>query len=294
MPIETPERFVVDLLNTLRAERFTPAAWYRFLAHSWSMARETASVHPRLHRSWLRTSLALVLLGGGALLATVLYDGSEAGLRFLPIFAFCIGWQISDLFWHLGLNRPPHSSRLFAHLGVANLLTILRGFCASLLLARFIAGLTTPISLVLALFLAGIITDILDGAMARLFAARSRLGQILDGEADFCLVLATSMILVRSQILPLWLCLVIIARFLVPLFAAIFSYFLLARPVRFGSTFWGKGAGLVQCLYFVVLLAPPQLAPVVALLNLPLLTLFVALLLIAPLAQLCANLRFHE
>src|SRR5256885_4307718 len=102
MSLATSERFVIDLLNTLRAERFTPAAWYHFFARSWSMACKTAGAHPGLRRSWLHTSLALMLSGSGGVLATLLYDSDGgAGLRFLPVFIFCILWQISDLFWHL-------------------------------------------------------------------------------------------------------------------------------------------------------------------------------------------------
>jgi hypothetical protein len=80
-------------------------------------------------------------------------------------------------------------------------------------------------------------------------------------------------------------------RFLIPLLATLGSYFLFAHPVRFGSTLWGKYAGLAQCLYLLLLLAPPQLAFVTRLVNLPLLIITLALLVIAPIAQIMANVR---
>ena len=80
-------------------------------------------------------------------------------------------------------------------------------------------------------------------------------------------------------------------RFCLPLVAAAASYFLFAQPVRFGSTIWGKYAGLAQCLYFLVLLAPPQLALVIQFANLPLLAVMLILLITAPLAQIVENVR---
>ncbi|HBE29425.1 MAG TPA: hypothetical protein DDW25_11110, partial [Ktedonobacter sp.] len=140
----------------------------------------------------------------------------------------------------------------------------------------------------------GVVTDILDGQVARITRTQSKLGQIGDGEADFCLYLALAIILIQNTVLPLWLGLVMLLRFCIPLIAALASYFLFAHPVRFGSTVWGKYAGLAQCLYFLVLLAPPRLAPIVQVVNLPLLVATLILLVIAPLAQIVENVRISR
>jgi hypothetical protein len=92
-------------------------------------------------------------------------------------------------------------------------------------------------------------------------------------------------------VLPLWLGVVMLFRFGVPLLAAVGSYFLFAHPVRFGSTIWGKFAGLAQCLYFLVLLAPPQIAFITLFINFPLLIVTLFLLLAAPTAQFIQNVR---
>src|SRR5258708_18094773 len=139
--------------------------------------------------------------------------------------------------------------------------------------------------------LGGVIAGILDGEVARLTGMKSKLGQIGDGEADFCLYLAITLILIQNAALPLWPGIIMLLRFCVPLLAAVGSYFLFARPVRFGSTVWGKSAGLAQCLYFLVLLIPPAFKPLTQFASLPLLIATLSLLVVAPIAQVVANIR---
>ncbi len=313
--------FVVDLLTTLRHERFSPAAWARFLRRSWDMSRHTARAHPALARSWQRVAVSLSILALSMFFASFLVEGASIALRLLPGFLYCVTWQISDLYWHLGLIRgvrrdwpcacpggmedacsPPGQAQgqslhtpckdvdpLYSTVGFANFFTQLRGLAASFLLVRLIGGAATPTGLALLLFAFGVLTDILDGQVARHTHTQSNLGQLTDGEADFCLYLAITIILIQNSILPLWLGITMLARFLIPLLAALASYFLFARRVRFGSTLWGKLAGLAQCLYFFVLLAPAQLATITKLVNLPLLIVTLALLAAAPTAQIVEN-----
>ncbi|MFL5661089.1 MAG: CDP-alcohol phosphatidyltransferase family protein, partial [Ktedonobacteraceae bacterium] len=170
-------------------------------------------------------------------------------------------------------------------------LTWLRGLGACYLLGRLMGGMTTPAWLALSVLLGGVITDILDGEVARLTFTQTKLGQIGDGEVDFCLYLAITLILIQNAALPLWLGIIILLRFCVPLLAAGGSYFLFAHPVRFGSTVWGKYAGLAQCLYFLVLLAPPSLVSLTQFASLPLLIVTLILLVAAPVAQIVANVR---
>lgn len=285
------QTFVVDLLTTLRRGRFSPQAWGSFFLRSWQMSCQTANDNPALTRSWRRTTylmagLALVIIIGNSWL-----DGWADTLRLLPGFVFCVAYQQSDLFWHLGLNRSVHSGKLLPQVGIANTLTWLRGLGASYLLGRLVAGLTTPSGLALAIFLGGIITDILDGQIARWTGTQTRLGQIADAEADFCLYLALTIILLQNGVLALWVGCVMLLRFLLPLTAAVLSYIALAEPVRFGSTWWGKYAGVAQCCYFLVLLAPQSLASLTQLLDTPLLVLTIGLLVAAPSAQVVVNRR---
>jgi len=288
---KSENQFVVDLLTTLRQEKFSPIGWWRFFGRSWEMSYRTANANPTLKRSWARTTLFIGILTAAIILADFSFEAPVQAIRLLPGFLFFVIWQQSDLFWHLGLNRQAQTSKLYPVVGVANVLTGLRGLGASFLLGRLVGGLSTSSALALLVFLAGIVTDILDGQIARYTKTQSKLGQIADGEADFCLYLAITIILIQIGVLPLWLGAVMLLRFLIPLLATLGSYFLFAHPVRFGSTIWGKYAGLVQSLYFLVLLAPAQLAFIARFANFPLLIATLILLIVAPLAQIVANAR---
>jgi phosphatidylglycerophosphate synthase len=291
-PPDPDTTFVVDLLSTLQRERFSPLGWWHFLRRSWERSCATANDHPDLKRSWLYTTLLIGILVMILLATMLVFEGVSIVLRLLPGFAFCVVWQQSDLFWHLGLNRNPQTGALLPRVGTANTLTLLRGLSASYLLGRLVGGLTTPSWLALFVFLlGGVATDILDGQVARATKTQSKLGQIMDGEADFCLYLAIAIILIQNTIFPLWLGIVMLLRFAVPLLATLGSYFLFAHPVRFGSTIWGKYAGLVQCLYFLVLLAPPQVASITHFADLPLLIVTLVLLVVAPVVQIVENVK---
>ncbi|MFL5629292.1 MAG: CDP-alcohol phosphatidyltransferase family protein [Ktedonobacteraceae bacterium] len=289
--LESDNQFVVDLLTTLRRENFGPIAWWRFIVHAWGRSCKTARDHPTLKRSWVRITVFIALLAGGVLLVTCFYEGTNTALRLLPGFLCCVAWQQSDLFWHLGLNRQVQTRQLLANVGMANVFTWLRGLGACYLLGRLAGGISTPSQLALAVFVGGVATDILDGQVARWTQTSSKLGQIGDCEADFCLYLAITLILIQNAVLFPWLGIVMLLRFCVPLLAALGSYFLIAQPVHFGSTVWGKYAGLGQCLYFLALLAPPFLAPLTRLANLPLLIVTLILLIAAPIAQIMGNIR---
>ena len=285
------KQFVVDLLTTLQRERFSPLGWWRFIMRSWDMSYATAKNNPTLYRSWFRTTLFIGLLSSMILAATGWYAGLAAMGSLLPGFVFCIAWQQSDLFWHLGLNRQAQTGQLLQRVGLANTFTQLRGVGAAYLLGRLTGGLSTPSWLALTVFLIGVVTDILDGQVARHTHTQSKLGQISDGEADFCLYAALTVILLQNGLLAPWVAVVMVLRFFIPLLAALGSYFVFAQPVRFGSTLSGKYAGLAQSLYFLVLLIPAQLAFITQFVRLPLLLITLVLMLVAPLAQIIANRR---
>jgi phosphatidylglycerophosphate synthase len=287
------QTFVVDLLTTLRRDGFSMRAWWNFFQRSWLMSCESANANPTLKRSWQHITWLVALLALLILIGNSLLIGLVDTVRLLPGFVFCVTWQQSDLFWHLGLNRSAQSGKLLPVLGMANMLTWLRGLGASYLLGRLIGGLAVPSRLALTIFVCGIVTDILDGQIARRTNTQSKLGQIADAEADFCLYLALTIILLHNGVLPLWVGCVMLLRFVVPLLAALLSYIVFAHPIRFGSTLWGKYAGLAQCLYFLVLLAPAPLSTFAHMLNIPLLSITILLLIAAPMAQFATNTRFH-
>jgi phosphatidylglycerophosphate synthase len=284
-------QFVVDILTDLRNEKFSPLAWLHFLGSSWKRSSATARANPALKRSWVHTTIFSGAFALTILVVNFIFEGPIATLHLMPGFLFFVGWQQSDLYWHLGLNRLSRTGTLLQVIGAATTLTLLRGLGASYLLGRFIGRINTPYWLLLLVFLGGIITDILDGQIAQRTQTQTKLGQIADGEADFCLHLAIALILIQESILPFWFGLFVLLRFMIPLFAAIASYFLFTHPVRFGSTIWGKAAGLALCFYFLLLLAPDQLVFLTRFFHRPLSIVTLLLLVIAPLAQIARNIR---
>ncbi|GER90650.1 hypothetical protein KDW_48120 [Dictyobacter vulcani] len=289
MPENVEQAFVVDLLTTLRHGRFSLRAWGIFLQRSWLMACQTARDNPSLKRSWQRLTCLIILVAILILSGNSLWLGLNDTLRLLPGFVFCVFWQQCDLFWHLGLNRSIQSGKLFPQLGLANTLTWLRGLAVAYLLGTLSGGLAVPSTLALIIFLCGITTDILDGYVARQTNTQSKLGQIADAEADFCLSVCLIIILLQNGALPLWVGMVMLLRFLLPLLAALLSYLAFAQPLRFGSTRLGKYAGLAQCCYLLLLLAPPSFSTYMIFLHTPLLVITICLLITAPLAQVVAN-----
>lgn len=74
------------------------------------------------------------------------------------------------------------------------------------------------------LFVAAGVTDAVDGAIARLFDARSRLGQWLDPLADKVLLVSIYVVLGVSGALPLWLAVLVVLRdVLIVLYAVVYA-----------------------------------------------------------------------
>lgn len=286
---DNENQFVHEILSDLRNERYSFQAWVHFLGSSWRKSRATARAHPSLTSSWLGTTILILVLVLFILCINLVMEGLFATIRALPGFLFFVIWQQSDLYWHLGLNRQIMHGKLLRTLSPATTVTLLRGLGASFLLGRFFGGLSSPSSLILLVFLGGILTDVLDGLIARKTHTQTKYGQIADAGADFSMFLAITCILIREHTLTFWFGVLALLRFIIPLSAATASYFLFTHPVRFGSTIWGKAAGVALCLYYILLLAPNQLTVFSNVVYLPVLMTTLLLLAIAPLAQILRN-----
>src|SRR5713226_1905158 len=100
------------------------------------MSCTSANAHPALKRSWLHYTLLMAILTVCTLVMTDIFEGPVILLRLLPGFMFCMLWQQSDLFWHLGLHYHAQTRQLFQSVGIANVLTGMRGMSASFLIGR--------------------------------------------------------------------------------------------------------------------------------------------------------------
>lgn len=107
-----------------------------------------------------------------------------------------------------------------------------------------------------ALLLAAALTDVLDGILARRWAASSRLGAYLDPLADKVLLNGTFLALGIAGALPWWLVGLVLGRDVLILAGALITM-LVRRRRDFPPSVWGKLSTVVQ----VVTAATAILAP---------------------------------
>ena len=154
-------------------------------------------------------------------------------------FVFSLAYLGSGWVW-LSVAHPPGPTGLFdAWLwvvalagcfvpGIANQVTLARAYLAAPALAYSMApGHLGSLALVLAI--AGL-TDLVDGTIARRLDRPSTLGGGLDPIVDGVLLGAVAVGLVMSQVIPVWLAVVIIARYLLPAIGGLVLISLHRRP----------------------------------------------------------------
>jgi phosphatidylglycerophosphate synthase len=236
------ELWAESVLAELRRERFTPAAWRRFLHVSLARARRRRDERARAHRQ------VLMLAGIGT---AAWASAALAGHAALAAAGAC--WWLLVLLmldWHLGMLERP-DGRPLDGIGSGNVLTLLRAGAIPLL------AVLPPPGLGVAL-LAGGATDILDGPLARARDQASRLGIWLDGGVDGFFLGTAAVAAARHDLLAGWAAGAVLARYLLPWIAIAGAYFARARrPGREGYVS-GRIPGLVLFagLAFAVLHLP--------------------------------------
>jgi phosphatidylglycerophosphate synthase len=144
-----------ELLDRLRAERFTAAAWRRFFGDGFGRARTTRARRPELLRQSRRWGLA------------GLVAAAPFGAR--AVASWAAWWAMLD--WHLGMVET--ASGLERDLAPADALTLARLWAAPVVRRHPEPWLVA----------AGMATDLLDGALARRDGP-TRLGRDFDSTAD--------------------------------------------------------------------------------------------------------------
>jgi cardiolipin synthase len=154
-------------------------------------------------------------------------------------FIFSLAYLGLGLVWVLGANPPGLAELYFLWFlavsiagvfvpGVANQVTLARAYLAAPALAYSLSpGHLGPLAVVLAI--AGL-TDLVDGTIARRFGSYSTLGGGLDPVVDGVLLGAVAVGLVGSGIIPAWLAVVIVARYLLPALGGLVLISLHRRP----------------------------------------------------------------
>ncbi len=238
VPPSEAELWARELLEQLRASYFLPHAWIRFLWASFVRAHKRR----RERRRAFAQLLALTMAGFGV--------WALVGWLADPTLALAGGlfWLTTMLMldWHLGMLERPDGTPING-LGLANVLDVCRVGAVPAL------AVLSPRWLALALLVIGTL-DVLDGRIARARDEVTRLGQWLDSAVDTIVLVTGAWLLVRADVLPVWVGIVAAVRYLTPLVVVTCWYFLAARaPPRYGYV-PGRYPG-------VVLLAGLLLAP---------------------------------
>lgn len=232
-----PNAFVDGELARLHAAGFNPPALRAFAAAFRRRARETATASPGLRREagglrWVGLLLsALLTLGvaasGGPLVASLL-AGWAAWL-------ILTGWVWAEL----GLLRHPLSDEPAGAIGVANYMTLFRGWAAVPVLTL---GLTTagPTPLWFGLCLAAGLTDLVDGSVAIRLGQETRLGRLLDPFMDTLFFTAAAVSLARWGLLPWWLAALVGVRYALPLLGGLSLMLARGRTIPVRHTPWGQ------------------------------------------------------
>jgi cardiolipin synthase len=152
---------------------------------------------------------------------------------------FSLVYLVFGLAWVFGVH-PPGPADLFIVWflavaiagcfipGIANQVSLARAYLAAPALAYSMApGNLGLLAVVLAV--AGL-TDLVDGTIARRFDRPSTLGGGLDPVVDGVLLGAVAVGLVLSGIIPLWLAVVIVARYLLPALGGLVLISMHRRP----------------------------------------------------------------
>ena len=136
-------------------------------------------------------------------------------------------------------------------LNLPNLFTLLRLALAPVVIREILDGRHFA---ALAVFAVAAVTDILDGASARLFGITSVAGAILDPIADKCLLSGVFLALALAGSMPWWLVAIVFGRDLYILLAAAAAA-LFTRIRKFPPSVWGKVSTFVQVATVVLWMA---------------------------------------
>jgi phosphatidylglycerophosphate synthase len=212
----TGERWAAAELGELRAGRFRPRAWQRFLSASFHRARAARQARPELARQ-ARIWSAAGLSTGIAVCAWPPFPAPRAS-------RFALWWLATTamLDWHLGMVEGPAGENR-DRLSTADALTLTRISLVPFLAAQGDPERASARTFTVLLVLAGA-SDALDGALARR-AGPTRLGRDLDPIADALTSAAAARAARRAGWLPAGAARLSTARSAIPLAAVAAGYF---------------------------------------------------------------------
>jgi cardiolipin synthase (CMP-forming) len=135
-------------------------------------------------------------------------------------------------------------------MNIPNSLTVLRILLIPCYVGLLIYGRFNEALVVL--LVAGL-TDLLDGAIARVKNQYTRLGAVLDPLADKLLLTSGFITLSMIHLIPLWVTILVVSRDVILLLGTAVAHFTDSR-VDLTPTFWGKGTTFLQLSYVVIVI----------------------------------------
>jgi phosphatidylglycerophosphate synthase len=252
-----PNPFIDERLDELKRAGYGSRAVAHFASQLWRSSRASAAARPELGRelSWLRWLGLAVSLAVGALTVT-------AGVPALPALVVPVVWWLLLCAWvgvELGLVRHPISGAPSPRIGLANILTLYRGWAAAPALVLGLSLHRPSLPWVVLCLLAGL-TDLFDGTIAVRLHQESRLGRLLDPVLDAFFFSAAAAGLAHWGWLPPWLAALVALRYFLPVIGGMALLFIRGRSLPVRHTPWGQRSTLAIAISLLVTWASSLLA----------------------------------
>ncbi|MEI7905599.1 MAG: CDP-alcohol phosphatidyltransferase family protein [Candidatus Firestonebacteria bacterium] len=133
---------------------------------------------------------------------------------------------------------------------VPNMLTFLRILGMPVFILAFITGHITAATVI---FIIAILTDIFDGAIARMNKSRTVLGSILDPLADKLLVDIAFLLLAGKGLMPYWLVTIIISKDVILVLGWLIVYIVTVN-IKVEPSVFGKFANFFESFLVIILM----------------------------------------
>ena len=237
-----PNIFVIGLLHDLKEGGYSWRAWATFWRASWIRSMQIFGMSDELRGSWLRFTLAGVILNALAALGVFYAFGLTDAIWFGITSLLWWGVLMFDLALHLGLMVNLESGELQHSLGWPNRLTELRGFAAVWVAwGAHWATQGTYLPLV-AVFGLAAVTDLADGWLARRRHASTRWGRLYDPFMDGLFFTVAAISLAVIGVLPQWLAALVTVRYAFPIVGGLTFLVVRRRTLRVRHTPWGRAS----------------------------------------------------
>ncbi|MBN2796896.1 MAG: CDP-diacylglycerol--glycerol-3-phosphate 3-phosphatidyltransferase [Clostridia bacterium] len=134
-----------------------------------------------------------------------------------------------------------------------NILTIIRIILIPVFVWLFYTDIPHNLDYALIVFITAGITDVLDGYIARKYHLESDLGKVLDPLADKMMLLSVLICLTSTDLIPLWVVLIVMLKEMVMIYGGIYLYFSKVQLIIPSNKYGKIGTILFYFAIFLVL-----------------------------------------